>query len=876
MKKITQLALKAFLLWLLIALPAYAQNSTLSGTVADEKGNLLAGVTISYNGSVAISDDNGSYSFANLQDGTAKITASYLGFTNFEAQLTVTGETVFDILMVTKDEVLEEVVVTGVVGQRSKIESSVSISSVNVQQIEQSAPRATAEIFRSIPGVKSESTGGEGNANITLRGIPIASGGAKFLQLHEDGLPVMQFGDVAFGNADIFLRADQTIRKIEAIRGGSASTLASNSPAGIINFISKNGAVESGTLMQSIGVDYNNYRTDFEYGTPITESLRFHIGGFFRQGEGPRDAGYTGNIGGQIKANITKEFKSGYVRLYFKHLNDKAIGYLPMPVYVSGTNANPDYKSMENFDIRHDALQSAYLSDNLTTDSNGNPERTNVKNGMNPVATSVGGELSFNLPSDWKIEDRFRQNYHKGSFNAPFTAQVQNASAFATEFNVPNLTYANGPQVDNAVAGDAPVVRAILFDVAINNFNNFSNDFKLTKKLGPVDLTLGYYKAFQNISMTWMWNSYLMEARGGNAALINAGSNSINGLYAYGVPFWGNGLNRNYDMTYDISAPYAAAQYKITDKLNLDVSVRFDNAKANGTYAGSVQAANRDVNGNGIIEAPEASVSVIDNAARKYVDYDVDYVSYSAGLNYMLGAQQSVFGRFSRGGRANADRLLFGSNILPSGRAVPGLSADMVDQAELGFKQNGEKYNLYATAFYAGISEQNWDFSTGGIRQIQREYTTYGIELEGSYRVGSFTLNGSATYTKAEISKDAINPAFEGKTPRRQADLIYNAIAAYNFGANSRHNAGIAITGTTKSYAQDNNLLVMPGYAVVNPFISVTLTDGLSLTANVNNVFDTIGITEVEEGNITENTQNIVRARAINGRTTSLTLAYKF
>ncbi|NBP69215.1 MAG: TonB-dependent receptor, partial [Cytophagia bacterium] len=222
------------------------------------------------------------------------------------------------------------------------------------------------------------------------------------------------------------------------------------------------------------------------------------------------------------------------------------------------------------------------------------------------------------------------------------------------------------------------------------------------------------------------------------------------------------------------------------------------------------------------------------------------------------------------------DRLLFGSNILSSGRAVPGLSADMVNQAELGYKRKLTNASIYATAFYAGISEQNWDFSPAGIRQIQREYTAYGLELEGSYTLRKFNFNGSVTWTKAEITKDAINPIFEGNTPRRQAAFIYNAIAAYKFGQQNRYEIGTSIIGTTKAYAQDNNQLIMPGYAYFNPFITATLTKDFTATINVNNVFDSIGITEVEEGNITENTENIVRARAITGRTTSLTLAYTF
>lgn len=868
----------AFLFLCVFSLQAYTQNSTVSGIVKDNQDNILPGVNIVIEGTSkgTSSDMDGRFQLTGLQNESITLVVTYIGYKTKKQTVMVNGNTEIEVILVEDSTQLDDVVVTGVINPRSKLQSSVSVSTISTAQIEQAAPRATAEIFRSIPGIKSESTGGEGNANITIRGIPVASGGAKFLQIHEDGLPVMQFGDVAFGNADIFVRADQTISRVEAIRGGSASTLASNSPAGIINFISKNGKTEGGSLMQSFGVDYDNYRTDFEYGTPIADGLYFHVGGFYRQGEGPRNSGYTGNVGGQLKANITKEFEKGHVRLYFKHLNDRAIGYLPMPVNVSGTNSNPNWSSLGNFDILHDTQHSALFLDNLTVGQDGQRRRSNMADGMRPIATSFGGELSFDIGNEWKIEDRFRQNFHSGRFVSPFPAQVQTAAAFADEFGVDNLTYANGSQFGNAVNGSDLVMRIHTFDTEINNFNNFTNDLKLSRKFGDFDLTLGFYKAYQTLSMSWLWNSYLMEVNGDNAALLNAGANSVNGLYAYGVPFWGNCCTRNYDTNYDITAPYLAGQYKINDKINVDLSLRFDSGKVRGTYAGAVQSTSLDVDNNGTIEGPEQSVSVIDNANRLPVNYDFDYVSYSFGGNYMLAENQSFFARYSRGGRANADRLLFGANILPSGAAVSGLSADMVNQAEIGYKRRGANHTFYATGFYALTSEQNWDFAPSGIREIQREYTAYGLELEGSYIVNNFNFNGSVTWTKAEISKDVITPIVEGNTPRRQADFIYNAIAAYKFGANGKHNVGVSFIGTTKSFAQDNNELVMPGYVYFNPFINFELTKGLTASLNVNNVFNTIGITEVEEGSIVENTDNILRARSINGRTTSLTLSYKF
>jgi outer membrane receptor for ferrienterochelin and colicin len=140
----------------------------------------------------------------------------------------------------------DEIVVTAVARGQNRLNSSVTVSSLSSDDIAKAAPRSVAEIFRNLPGIRSESSGGEGNANISVRGLPVASGGAKFLQLQEDGLPVLEFGDITFGNADIFLRSDFNIGRVESVRGGSASTFASNAPGGVINMISKTGEQEGG------------------------------------------------------------------------------------------------------------------------------------------------------------------------------------------------------------------------------------------------------------------------------------------------------------------------------------------------------------------------------------------------------------------------------------------------------------------------------------------------------------------------------------------------------------------------------------------------------------------------------------------------------
>ncbi len=78
--------------------------------------------------------------------------------------------------------------------------------------------------------------------------------------------------------------------------------------------ISKTGGDDAGSIGVSFGADYDEFRTDFEYGGAIDDSISYHIGGFYRDGEGVRETGFNGDSGGQIKANVTKEFDDGFVR----------------------------------------------------------------------------------------------------------------------------------------------------------------------------------------------------------------------------------------------------------------------------------------------------------------------------------------------------------------------------------------------------------------------------------------------------------------------------------------------------------------------------------------------------------------------------------
>jgi outer membrane receptor protein involved in Fe transport len=68
----------------------------------------------------------------------------------------------------------------------------------------------------------------------------------------------------------------------------------------------------------------------------------------------------------------------------------------------------------------------------------------------------------------------------------------------------------------------------------------------------------------------------------------------------------------------------------------------------------------------------------------------------------------------------------------------------------------------------------------------------------------------------------------------------------------------------------------MNGFVIVNAFVEVGITKGLSVNLSANNLLDSIAITESEEGSIRDNTINYVRARSMPGRSISTALTYRF
>lgn len=788
---------------------------------------------------------------------------------------------------------MKEVVVTGVIGAAgaNKIDSSISVSSLDFEGVVEAGPTNLAEIYRNLPGIRSESSSGGGNSNVAVRGLPLSTGGAKFLQTQEDGLPILLFGDFDFAPTDGYYKADSTLQRVESVRGGTASTLTTNGPGGIINLISKTGKEEGGSVSLTTGLSYDDFRIDGEYGGDLADDMYFHIGGHFQQGGDYRDSGFDTISGGQIRGSLTKEFENGFVRVTGKWMDKKDAAYFPQALAINGDKVGD---GVPGFDANSDSLQSPYTRFGRDVDGENTVNNYDLADGIRSKVKSIGAEFDFDLGNGISFNNKARYQDISGNFNGLFT---HNVDGFENRFGTTSgATIFNGPEAGvgvsdsslTALTGNNLVSEIAYFNVDLDDMSNFANELRLSKSMdlegSRLDVTVGHFFMNQNFKQDWHWNA-LLSTTTNNAVLIQVPGVTQDGVLGYNRAFGWNGNNRNYDLGYQANSPFIGASWT-NDVLTLDASVRYDQMEQTGNRFEAVGGA-FDVNGDGLIGPAEADVSLSTTTVGATANFEVDNTAWSVGANYLLQDNFSIFGRASSGASFNGERQL-GNAQTPGGGLIPGgdnTYVDVADQYEVGLKWEDApvgagNLDLYLTGFYTETEESNTQLTGGGTPTvIANEYESKGIEAEVYYDIGDFDLFATATYTDAQVSASTSAPATVGNTPQRQADFIWTVSPRYNW--NDKAKFGATWVGTTDSPANFANSLTQEGYSVVHLFATYSLTDDLDVSINANNVFDQSGITEsANDGRVFDtNGDGLIDTtigRSILGRTVSATLRYRF
>jgi TonB-linked SusC/RagA family outer membrane protein len=213
--------------------------SKLTGTVTDENGAGMPGVTIAKKGtsSGANSDVNGKYSI-DVNPGDVLV-FSFVGYKSQEVK--IANQSVLNIQLAVDAKSLEEIVVTGYGNQKKKdfLGSSTSIKAATIQEM----PVVSVESAMQgrMTGVQVQQSSGQPGAGISIRvrGVTSIAGGNEPLFVI-DGVPQYNNDNRAMNGMSSFNASD--IESIEVLKDASATAIyGSRGANGVVQITTKSG-----------------------------------------------------------------------------------------------------------------------------------------------------------------------------------------------------------------------------------------------------------------------------------------------------------------------------------------------------------------------------------------------------------------------------------------------------------------------------------------------------------------------------------------------------------------------------------------------------------------------------------------------------------
>jgi len=910
----------SMLLCMALGAGAHAQEQgTVTGRVLDEAERPLPGAAVRLveeeRGDAT--SNEGRYQFT-APPGTYTLRASFVGYRSSTKELTLeAGETATVNFTLSQDLLqMEEAVETASFNPFAKLESSVAISTLSAQDIDTESPQSTADLLKAVPGFYVESSGGEGENNLFARGLP-ADGSYRYVLLQEDGTPVYEASALDFASADNFVRVDETIERVEAVRGGSASTFGSNSPGGIVNFVSKTGGLEWGGRARVSGQVHGQIRGDVNIGGPLSESWRMNLGGFYRQGPGLRDPGFTGNRGGQVKGNLTWQAESGYIRVFGKYLNDRTVFYLPVPYENPDNPTSIDGFSLDTGTLTTDDAETVSLPSPQDPGTNVTRDLTN---GIHPIVRTGGAEVFFDLGGGWSLKNTTRLTDIDHTFNAVLSLSnpvdaaeyANSASEGLPNFGGPNSSFTyerttGGPSIssDNLkedLNGNGLVVETGWWHVE-RPMTNVVNDLELTKSLSNHTITANVYVSRFTTDDSRHFNQMLTEVAPRpdrlDLTLTNDAGETANvtdqGFRRYGTDYIeheGTGLT---------TALHVGDRWDLTESLYVEADVRLQRSTFDGTVGkGKTASGDGGLDGDPTTLYDNAFEGAVDGdfdgdfrGSERSLDYDhaFDEWAVSTGLNYRFNESLSIFARGSRGYRMPDFDQWIGSVSDDTPDKIESGTPESVIQTELGVKFSSSRMALFASGFYTRLSDIPFTdqqvLDDGTVETVQNfgDSRAIGTELEltlqpsDRFQLSARTTIQNPVFTDLQFETTTGNSLdFTDNRVKRIPLAMLTMKPSYTVG-------DLTLYGKWKyfgeRFANNRNSFSLPEYNIVDVGASYTWR-GATLRADITNVFDRIGFTEgnprVDETFSEDDVDNIdvFMGRPVLPRALKLALTYSF
>jgi outer membrane receptor protein involved in Fe transport len=762
-----------------------------------------------------------------------------------------------------------QVVVTGTSGHKKKFETPYAISTIGDAEIQRKEPRSAVDLLKAVPGIKVENSGGQGGGeNVVIRGLPFS--GFRLMDMLEDGLPLFESNYERQLQIDELYRLDLGTEGAEIVRGGTAPIYSNNASGGVVNFLSSFGTEDPRHTIKLSAGQHRQGRIDFLNSGPLNDRTLYSISGFFRQGNGLRDPGFSkADQGGQLRLGATYTLGGGLGKVFagFKYLNDRNIFYTSIPLRDArngnslGDLIDPHSGTLDSASFRN--VQFRVL------DGQGGSRfvSRDLADGIHPRVASltVGGD--FNLGDGWKLSDKARYTRADVGFDAILNGAPADAGAMlqsnlaAAQKAFPGTTqlryvYAGTGQVFDPAA-TAGLTMTNTWSSTRSTIRNALNDLRASKTFGGIhDVSFGLSLSRYSLDQQQIGNTIVTNVRSNPDALdiqaLDATGQATGMVTESGFSTYGSG-----DLIGNVhglaSAIYAAENWHITPEWETDVGVRHEVRTEKGM---------RGVIGKQVIATggPLAARSV--SGLTGYVPYEhtLNGTAWTVGSLYRISQPLNAFVRYSSA--YSLPRLSdYWTNInngvagtMPNGQPVPVVP---VSQAEAGVKLSLPQVQLALIGFYSNFKKLNtstYFANAAGVlvnQPLLINTTTKGIELEGVWRpsktvelTGSVTLqqpviDGGETFTT--LSPNSIVDKQIPRVPKYMATLN----PAYLFtheGNRGRVYASFSAVG--KGYQDFVNTSILPAYRTLDLGLQFPLTASTNLQVVVANVTNSAGLTE--------------------------------
>ena len=787
----------------------------------------------------------------------------------------------------------ERIIVTGVSGKtRNILNSSISITQLSAQQLQQHTPYSSAEILKNVTGFWVEDSGGETNNNVAPRGLR-GGEGFRFISLMEDGLPITYDGIWS----DFFLRPDLTHQTIEAVRGGSSGIFTVNGPAAMVNYIGRRGSELPFNLVKlSQALNYDYTRFDGVFSGPINEQLFYTLGGFYRSSNGIREPGFNSDLGGQFSARLSWLTDDVELDFSYKHLNDKTSFYAPLVMqnhstikqlqslpYDYGTLLSDDLKLLNFYtpegmrqhdleDAQHTLMNSytvqfkGLLSEQLQL--NNITRYANLSNSFYTLM-NLGNDTIIDATSRLLFDDvtQFKSTVTDAKLLEGLQAKYQR-STDQTLIQDPSQLNDNG-----LITSSYPMYSDYKQQQFINHFSvNYLKEHW--------SISLGHIYAHSDFSSLPLdqWLGQLLtdvkhQPERLDIVLVDQQDNVVasfteQGFLSYAGPVYlkGQGQSQSHSL-------YASLDWQITDKLRVDLALRNEQLKLSS-------------------RSQQGLLSPTTNTKTYYSHYTqtsslTDSFSENAlsiGANYQLSEQLAVFTRY-----ADAFEM---PRLINYGNAR-GWAKNDEQRAQQNFGQPisltlseiGLRYQALDWQFSGTVFDTNFDplpFTVyRGAASTQQAVLintqTQGLEFEYNYQFDqAWQFAAIGVWQDAGfygIPAQLPQSRFNGNQITRTPELQLRLTPEYSTGPLT-----VAVTWSYvgERYSDIANQFALPAYQTWDLLAEYMLTEQLSAQLEVKNLTNTLGLTEGNPRDDLNHQEPLFYGRPIFGRTIKVALSYQF